>query len=305
MSRRPASFATASPTPPVPRSAGPDGQPAAAGSSALRLILVGDRPVRVRHRPAVQGARRARDGARRSGRDDRVRGRPALPRPQAAPGLHRRGHDRPQDAARRLSSGSSDQVLRSPKCVADRDQQSPGVLRVIDRNGEKHPRWRPMGKSVEHFWRYAQVAEGANRRLIDALANAPLKGAATQELDELCRSRNQNGARVARFNPVDAQTVLLFIAVLSGEFAITGFRNRDLQAKLFDTVPRDDREARRRTHQTSRLIAKLRGHRLITKIGKSRLYRVTARGIKAMWPAIRFRKNDFPIDFQRLASAGC
>ena len=110
---------------------------------------------------------------------------------------------------------------------------------------------------------------------------------------------------MARFNPVDAQTVLLFIAVLSGEFAITGFRNRDLQAKLFDTVPRDDREARRRTHRTSRLIAKLRGHRLITKIGKSRLYRVTARGIKAMWPAIRFRKNDFPIDFQRLASAGC
>jgi hypothetical protein len=51
--------------------------------------------------------------------------------------------------------------------------------------------------------------------------------------------------------------------------------------------------------------AKLRGHRLITKVGKSRLYRVTARGIKAMWPAIRFRKNDFPIDFQRLASAGC
>ena len=75
--------------------------------------------------------------------------------------------------------------------------------------------------------------------------------------------------------------------------------------KLFDTAPGDDREARRRTHRTSRLIAKLRGHRLITKIGKSRLYRVTARGIKAMWPAIRFRKNDFPIDFQRLASAGC
>ena len=144
-----------------------------------------------------------------------------------------------------------------------------------------------------------------NRRLIDALANAPLTGAATQELDELCRSRDRDGTRVARFNPVDAHTVVLFIAVLSGEFAITGFRNRDLQAKLFDTAPPDDREARRRTHQTSRLIAKLRGHRLIAKVGTSRLYRVTARGIKAMWPAIRFRKNDFPIDFQRLASAGC
>src|SRR3954471_24929954 len=73
--------------------------------------------------------------------------------------------------------------------------------------------WRPMGKSVEPFWRYAQVAEGANRRLIDALANAPLTGAATQELDELCRSRDRT--RVAHFNPVDAPTVLLFIAVLS------------------------------------------------------------------------------------------
>jgi hypothetical protein len=50
-----------------------------------------------------------------------------------------------------------------------------------------------------------------NRRLIDALANAPLKGEATQELDELCRSRDRDGT----FNPVDAQTVVLFIAVLS------------------------------------------------------------------------------------------
>src|SRR4051794_21735160 len=163
--------------------------------------------------------------------------------------------------------------------------------------------WRPMGKSVEPFWRYAQVAEGANRRLIDALANAPLTGEATQELDELCRSRDRT--RVARFNPVDAHTVLLFIAVLSGEFAITGLRNRDLQAKLFDTAPPDDREARRPPHQPPRLTAKRRGPQLTTKVEKSRLYRVTARGIKAMWPAIRFRKNDFPLDFQRAASAHC
>jgi hypothetical protein len=179
------------------------------------------------------------------------------------------------------------------------------VLRVIDQNGEKHHRWRPMGKSVEHFWRYAQVAGAANRRLIDALANAPLTGEATQELDELCRGRTHGATRVPRFNPVEAPTVRLFSAVLSGAFAITGFRNRDLQAQLFDTAAQDDQEARRRTHQTSRLIAKLRGHRLIAKVGTSRLYRVTARGIKAMWPAIRFRKSDFPLDFQRLASAGC
>src|SRR3954452_23440322 len=114
-----------------------------------------------------------------------------------------------------------------------------------------------------------------NRRLIDALANAPLTGAATQELDELCRGRNPGGA--LQSHRCSNRPALHRRA----EFAITGFRNRDLQAKLFDTAPGDDREARRRTHWTSRLIAKLRGHRLIAKVGKSRLYRVTARGIKA------------------------
>ena len=56
-------------------------------------------------------------------------------------------------------------------------------------------------------------------------------------------------------------------------------------------------EARRRTHRTSRLIAKLRGHRLIAKIKNSRLYRVTQHGVSAMWAAIRFRSIDFPTAF--------
>ena len=56
-------------------------------------------------------------------------------------------------------------------------------------------------------------------------------------------------------------------------------------------------EARRRTHRTSRLIAKLRGHGLIAKIKDSRLYRLTRRGVKAMWPAVRFRHLDFPAHY--------
>jgi hypothetical protein len=32
---------------------------------------------------------------------------------------------------------------------------------------------------------------------------------------------------------------------------------------------------------------------------------VPTRGIKVMWPAIRFRNNDFAFDFQRIASAAC
>ena len=102
------------------------------------------------------------------------------------------------------------------------------------------------------------------------------------------------GTRVAAFNPVHPDTATLFAAVLSGDFAINGFRNRDLQGKLYPAAAKDAAETKRRTHRISRLIAKLRGHGLITKVKNSRLYRLTARGLKAMWPALRFRRIDFP-----------
>ena len=90
------------------------------------------------------------------------------------------------------------------------------------------------------------------------------------------------------------ETLALFIAVLSGEFLINGFRNRDLQQKLYSSDPEDKTCAIRRSHRVSRMIAKLRGHRLISKVKNSRLYRVTSLGVSSMWAAIRFRKIDFP-----------
>lgn len=154
-----------------------------------------------------------------------------------------------------------------------------------------------MRKGVSNFWRYSQVGHGANARLIDALANAPLQGAAIEELDRLSQSQSKDGHRVAAFNPVTAQNVALFKALLSGEFALNGFRNSDLQRKLFDSKPKDGAEAKRRIHRTSRLIAKLRGHRLINKVQNSRLYRVSHHGVCTMWAAVRLHDVDFPAAF--------
>jgi len=171
------------------------------------------------------------------------------------------------------------------------------VLRSPKDGTEGEPRWCPMTKGVANFWRYAEVAHAANGRLLDALARVPLTGEATRELDALCRSGTLQGRPVAAFNPVHPDTADLFAAVLSGDFAINGFRNRDLQGKLYPAAAKDAADSKRRTHRTSRLIAKLRGHGLITKVKNSRLYRLTARGLKAMWPAVRFRRIDFPMAF--------
>jgi len=178
------------------------------------------------------------------------------------------------------------------------------VLRSPADGTDEEPRWCPMTKGVANFWRYAEVAHAANGRLLEALARVPLTGEATAELDALCQPATPASARrVAAFNPVAPATVALFAALLSGEFAINGFRNRDLQGKLYPAAPTDAADSKRRTHRISRLIAKLRGHGLITKVKNSRLYRLTARGLKAMWPAIRFRRNDFPGLFREAQAA--
>ena len=176
------------------------------------------------------------------------------------------------------------------------------ILHSSEKDDQVIRRWCPMRKGVSNFWRYAQVAKAANERLIHALANTPLQGNSTDALDRLCRSHQNAGHHIAAFNPVEPQTVALFTAILSGEFAINGFRNADLKHKLFLSQPKDPHECKRRTHRVCRLIAKLRGHGLIAKVKDSRLYRVTTSGIKTMWAAIRFRNIDFPNNFNATQS---
>jgi hypothetical protein len=166
---------------------------------------------------------------------------------------------------------------------------------------DQEPRWCPMTKGVANFWRYAEVAHAANGRLLTALARVPLTGGATVELDALCQPVTAADRHVAAFNPIHPDTAALFAAVLSGDFTINGFRNRDLQGKLYPAAATDVADAKRRTHRTSRLIAKLRG--LITRVKNSRLYRLTAKGFKAMWPAVRFRRIDFPTAFRTAQAA--
>jgi hypothetical protein len=168
------------------------------------------------------------------------------------------------------------------------------VLRVLQTQQGRQRRWRPMGKGVANFWRYAQVGQQANFRYRDALAHAQPKGKAIAELDSLCRPCLEKGKRSAKFNPVAAEDTALFAAVLAGEHQLNGFRNKDLQARLFSTPARSDQEQRRRSARVTRWIAKLRGHHLIAKVKASRLYRLTERGLRLMTAAVWCRNKEFP-----------
>jgi hypothetical protein len=163
-----------------------------------------------------------------------------------------------------------------------------------DSRGRMHGHWIPMNKGIGNLRRYLQIGEAANRRYLDALAAARPVRHTLADLDTLCTGRVINGHRCPRLNPVAAPEHAIFQAVLAGEHAIHGFRNRDLQARLYPAPAQSSPEAKTRCSRVSRIIAKLRGHGLVAKVPASRLYRVTERGHRVMGLAIRFRLLDFP-----------
>ncbi len=175
------------------------------------------------------------------------------------------------------------------------------VLRVADTPDGRLRRWKPMRKGVADFWRYAQVGRAANHRYLDALALAQPTGKAMAELDRLCQPHVKDGQRYARFQPVAAAEAALFAAVLFGGHALNGLRNGDLQARLFPKPPASTAQQRKRSAHVSRLLAKLRGHGLIAKVPRCRLYRPTVKGIQLMSAALHYR-HDFPAAFHAAAA---
>jgi hypothetical protein len=168
------------------------------------------------------------------------------------------------------------------------------VLRVSETPQGRQRRWLPMGKGVANLWRYRQVGQQSNSRYLNALAQAHPKGKAMAELDRLCHPHMENGQRYARFNPVTAEDCALFAAVLAGEHALNGFRNKHLQTRLYPRSAVSEQERRQRSGHVTRLLAKLRGHGLIAKVQGSRLYRATESGTRLMSAAIYYRKKEFP-----------
>jgi hypothetical protein len=124
-----------------------------------------------------------------------------------------------------------------------------------------------------------------------------MKGEGVAVLDALCRPQTRRGRRVARFSPLNPADLALFKAAMVGQHNIVGFRNADLTARLYRRPPADQAEAHRPCERVSRLIVKLRGHGLIAKVPRARLYRVTAYGQRVMTAAVAIHDDRYPTHY--------
>jgi hypothetical protein len=140
--------------------------------------------------------------------------------------------------------------------------------------------WRQMGRGIADLHRRAEVSRKAAERYLDAFASVEEDTTLEERIRRLGQPRHWRGRRVRALRPF-ADDHALLEAVSRGEFALNGFRNRDLQAIFFSRAANSPAEARRRSAWVSRKLRLLRAHGLITKITGTHRYPLTVSGRKA------------------------
>lgn len=149
------------------------------------------------------------------------------------------------------------------------------VYRSKEGGPEQDKRWLAMRRGIADLHRRAEVSQSANERLLNALASVD----DSRRVEELTRSLQQpttwRGRRVRALRPWAEDHRLLAI-ILHGEFLLNGFRNRNLQALLYDQPPASPQEQRRRSAAVSRKLRLLRAHGVIHKVTGTHRYHLTA-----------------------------
>ncbi len=167
-------------------------------------------------------------------------------------------------------------VLRVETTINDpRDMK---VLRPREGHPMEPKTWQRLRKGVADLHRRTEVSQKSNERYLDALAAVNHDQPLGKTVKELCQPTDWKGRRVRALQPLSPDDSRLLVAVNRGEFAINGFRNRDLRTLLFGTAKVTAAELKRQGARTTRQIRMLRAHGLIRKISKTHRYTLTPKG---------------------------
>lgn len=134
--------------------------------------------------------------------------------------------------------------------------------------------WRPLRRGIADTHRRAEISKKATERYLDAFAAVDDDATLDELIARLQKHTVWRGQRVRALRPF-ADDRSLLAAVTRSEFAISGFRNRDLKAFFFPSPLKTPSEARRRSAWITRKLRLLRAHGLISKIAGTHRYQLT------------------------------
>ncbi|MDR2970932.1 MAG: hypothetical protein LBU83_03250, partial [Bacteroidales bacterium] len=138
---------------------------------------------------------------------------------------------------------------------------------VVHRDGTTSNQMASLKKNIYSLTFLADNLKAANKRYIEFIAAFDNKEAGRKRLERVTESKTENNRNYKGFNFFCKDDLKVLLAILHGEFNISGFRNKNIQKLLgFSSA------------KISRLIKRLRVHKLIKKASDSYKYYITKLG---------------------------
>ncbi len=178
-------------------------------------------------------------------------------------------------------------VLRPETTIHDAEDLR--VYRAPETRPEDKKAWYPLRRGVADLYRRAEISRAANERYLVALAAANDKTSLAEEAVSVCRAVRRDGQRFRGLNPFNEADARLLETVNRGEWALKGFRNRDLRPLLFGT-PGNEQDKRRLAGKVTRRLAILHAHGLIAKVSRTHRWVVTEKGRRILTALLAARR---------------
>jgi hypothetical protein len=151
--------------------------------------------------------------------------------------------------------------------------------------------WRVLRRGVADLKRRAEVSKRANERYLEGLAATGGTIPLFEWAQKSCQPVVRRGQRYRALNPWGPQDGKLLELVNQGEFALNGFRNRDIRAAFFKGRA-SETEIKRRAGWIGRRLRLLRAHGLIQKVAGTHRYVLTHKGRTTITALLSARKAD-------------
>jgi len=177
------------------------------------------------------------------------------------------------------------------------------AFKIRNPNKEGTKKWVPMRKAMSNLYRYAEVAKACNLRYLNSLTSVNRNNELDRKIEKLCNrtvvklsvTKKSEPRKYAGFNLLSDFSCNVFNAILHGSFKIRGFQNKELRFLLIELGAYSRNELnniRKLSGKISRLIAKLRAHKIVTKLPNTFRYRVTKTGEEIIARILMFKKMD-------------
>jgi hypothetical protein len=151
---------------------------------------------------------------------------------------------------------------------------------VQHRDGSATTKWAPMKKTIYSLPALQEVLIAANQRYLKLISSIATPEVGVEKLQHLAETKTENNHRYKGFNLFSEEDTCLFRTLSQGEFAISGFTNKQLRLYFIQ----------KSANQVTRLISRLRAHGIIKKVGKCYKYYLTELGRQWTTMALKLRE---------------